>query len=146
MSTAPSLYCRGSAAFGGVPVFDEIDLRVAAGQWTCLLGSSGVGKSTILKLFAGLGDEADAYAARLTRANVKVELINYPGMIHGFMRAIGAVDVAQLAIDEAVVVLKRRRRSAALQPAIVELLTTNAKRTYANPATSKSALRVTILP
>ena len=59
VSTAPSLYCRGSAAFGGVPVFDEIDLRVAAGQWTCLLGSSGVGKSTILKLFAGLGDEVE---------------------------------------------------------------------------------------
>ena len=57
--------------------------------------------------FDPLKDEADAYAARLTRANVKVELINYPGMIHGFMRAIGAVDVAQLAIDEAAVVLKR---------------------------------------
>ena len=57
MSEAPSLYCRGSAAFGEVPVFDAIELKIAAGQWTCLLGSSGVGKSTILKLFAGLGDE-----------------------------------------------------------------------------------------
>ena len=57
MSAAPSLYCRGSATFGAAPVFDAIDLEIAAGQWTCLLGSSGVGKSTILKLFAGLGDE-----------------------------------------------------------------------------------------
>ena len=57
MSAAPSLYCRGSAAFGAVPVFDAIELKIAAGQWTCLLGSSGVGKSTILKLFAGLGDK-----------------------------------------------------------------------------------------
>ena len=57
MSAAPALYCRGSAAFGTAPLFDAIDLEIAAGQWTCLLGSSGVGKSTILKLFAGLGDE-----------------------------------------------------------------------------------------
>ena len=57
MSAAPALYCRGSAAFGIAPLFDAIDLEIAAGQWTCLLGSSGVGKSTILKLFAGLGDE-----------------------------------------------------------------------------------------
>ena len=57
MSAAPSLYCQGSAAFGAAPVFDAIELGIVAGQWTCLLGSSGVGKSTILKLFAGLGDE-----------------------------------------------------------------------------------------
>ena len=57
MSAAPSLYCRGTATFGAAPVFDAIDLGIAAGQWTCLLGSSGVGKSTVLKLFAGLGDE-----------------------------------------------------------------------------------------
>ncbi len=54
MTPAPSLYCRGSAAFGTDPLFDAIDFEVAAGQWTCLLGSSGVGKSTILKMFAGL--------------------------------------------------------------------------------------------
>ena len=56
VSAAPSLYCHGSAAFGAAPVFDAIELGIAAGQWTCLLGSSGVGKSTILKLFAGLGE------------------------------------------------------------------------------------------
>lgn len=54
MTPAPSLYCRGSAAFGADPLFEAISLEIAAGQWTCLLGSSGVGKSTILKLFAGL--------------------------------------------------------------------------------------------
>lgn len=57
MNPAPSLYCRGSAAFGAERVFDSIELEVAQGKWTCLLGSSGVGKSTILRLFAGIGDE-----------------------------------------------------------------------------------------
>ncbi len=40
-----------------MPVFEDIALRAEGGQWTCILGSSGVGKSTILKLFAGIGDE-----------------------------------------------------------------------------------------
>ena len=56
MSKAPTLFLKGSAAFDGIPVFDDITLEVAACKWTCLLGPSGVGKSTILKLFAGIGD------------------------------------------------------------------------------------------
>ncbi len=56
MNNAPSLFMRGSAAFGSEPVFSGIDLTIAAGQWTCLLGSSGVGKTTVLKLFAGLNE------------------------------------------------------------------------------------------
>lgn len=40
-----------------MPVFHSASLTVAAGKWTCLLGSSGVGKSTVLKLFAGLDQD-----------------------------------------------------------------------------------------
>ena len=54
---APALSLTGSASFGDEPVFQDIRLKVEAGQWTCLLGASGVGKSTILKIFAGLSDE-----------------------------------------------------------------------------------------
>ena len=56
MSSAPSLFLRGDAAFGSEPVFTGIELEIVAGRWTCLLGSSGVGKSTILKLLGGLGE------------------------------------------------------------------------------------------
>ncbi|MFY0597103.1 MAG: ABC transporter ATP-binding protein [Cognatishimia sp.] len=56
MTMAPALYMRGSAKIGDMPIFEALDLHVAAGQWTCLLGSSGVGKSTVLKLFAGLAE------------------------------------------------------------------------------------------
>ncbi|GAA6210014.1 ABC transporter ATP-binding protein [Cognatishimia sp. WU-CL00825] len=67
MTKAPALFMTGKASIGGVPVFAELSLKVAAGQWTCLLGSSGVGKSTVLKLFAGLGDHVEfvgEYGAR----------------------------------------------------------------------------------
>ena len=40
--------------FGGAPLFEALDLDLAAGSWTCLLGPSGVGKSSLLRLIAGL--------------------------------------------------------------------------------------------
>ena len=44
----------GSFSHGEQLLFDELDLSLEGGQWTCLLGPSGVGKSTILRLIAGL--------------------------------------------------------------------------------------------
>lgn len=59
MKQAPTLSLQGSASIGGTEVFSGLDLAVAAGRWTCLLGASGVGKSTVLKLFAGLDQDID---------------------------------------------------------------------------------------
>jgi len=36
------------------PLFENLSLVLPAGQWTCLLGASGVGKTTLLRLLAGL--------------------------------------------------------------------------------------------
>lgn len=54
---APALHLTGSASIAGAPIFSDLDLNLPAGEWTCLLGASGVGKSTVLKLFAGLSDD-----------------------------------------------------------------------------------------
>ena len=56
--------------------------------------------------FDPLKDEGASYAARLKEAKVKTELINYPGMIHGFIRAIRLIDEAQTAIDDGVTALR----------------------------------------
>ena len=54
MTVAPSITLNGTANIGGATLFSSLDLTLPAGKWTCLLGGSGVGKSTILRLIAGL--------------------------------------------------------------------------------------------
>lgn len=51
---APAITLKGSATYGAVPIFGPLTFNAPAGGWTCLLGSSGVGKSTLLRLLAGV--------------------------------------------------------------------------------------------
>lgn len=63
-ATAPSF--RVSAArlsYGGTRLFDGLDCEIAAGRITCLLGPSGVGKSSLLRLIAGLQHAAEGSVA-----------------------------------------------------------------------------------
>lgn len=54
MIEAPALELTGRAWIGDVPLFNDLRFLAEAGGWTCLLGPSGVGKSTVLRLLAGL--------------------------------------------------------------------------------------------
>ena len=60
------LEVRGLAkSFGpGAPLFESIDLAVAAGEWVAIAGESGSGKSTLLNIVAGL-DRPDRGEVRL---------------------------------------------------------------------------------
>ncbi|HEY0212035.1 MAG TPA: ATP-binding cassette domain-containing protein [Paenirhodobacter sp.] len=48
------LILSGSAWVGDVPLFAGLRLELPRARWTALLGPSGVGKTTILRLIAGL--------------------------------------------------------------------------------------------
>lgn len=45
---------NASLSYGDQRVFEDLNLTLKGGEWTCLLGGSGVGKTSLLRLTAGL--------------------------------------------------------------------------------------------
>lgn len=54
MTPPPAVAIEGEAFIGEARLFERLRLDMPAGVWTSLLGPSGVGKTTILRLIAGL--------------------------------------------------------------------------------------------
>ncbi len=59
MTPPPGIRFAGRAAHGDAQLFTGLDLTLEPGGWTCLLGVSGVGKTTILRMIAGLETGAE---------------------------------------------------------------------------------------
>jgi acetyl esterase len=54
-----------------------------------------------------LHDEGLAFARRLSGAGVRVDLVEYPALVHGFLRFSAAVPAARAALDDIVRLLRR---------------------------------------
>ena len=52
---------------GSPPVFEGINFEIERGEFVCIIGHSGCGKTTILNVLAGLEDATDGYAYMLGR-------------------------------------------------------------------------------
>ena len=65
----PALALEGKATIAGAPLFAPLLLELDAGKWTSLLGPSGVGKTTILRLIAGLDTGAQFFGTISTKNN-----------------------------------------------------------------------------
>jgi putative ABC transport system ATP-binding protein len=74
--------------YGETPVFDAVDLDVAAGEVVAVLGESGVGKSTLLNGIAGL-DRLDAGSVEL--AGVRVDRLDETALAHWRRANVGFV-------------------------------------------------------
>jgi len=58
-----------SLAYQNKLVFSNINLHIKAGKWTALLGTSGVGKSSLLRMIAGLAGENEVMTGSITVNN-----------------------------------------------------------------------------
>lgn len=56
---------------GGGPLFHDLEAEFAGGLFTCLLGSSGVGKSSLLRMIAGLPPRLGTASGSVTDLNGK---------------------------------------------------------------------------
>lgn len=57
--------------YGDQTLFDGLQLTLTQGKWTCLLGPSGVGKTTLLRLIAGLTKTDETLSAEITPTNIE---------------------------------------------------------------------------
>jgi sulfonate transport system ATP-binding protein len=89
---APAVQVRKlSKRFGPKVVLDEVDLDIARGEFVALLGASGTGKTTLLRILAGL-ELPDAGSARVPRARTIV--YQEPRLVPS-MRVLGNVMIGQ---------------------------------------------------
>lgn len=70
MNDPVSIQIKGSASIAGKRLFQSIALDLKAGQWSCLLGPSGVGKTTLLYLLADLAEHVD-FSGKITTSDGK---------------------------------------------------------------------------
>jgi NitT/TauT family transport system ATP-binding protein len=79
--TPPKLETRGLSKHYQIPVLQELELTVRDGEFLCLLGPNGCGKTTLLKILSGLekpdtgevlvdGERLDLMAAHLHKIGV----------------------------------------------------------------------------
>jgi len=98
--TPPALSLRGDLYQGDTPLIRALALDMPPGGWSCLLGPSGVGKSTLGRLVAGLAgpqrlagtlaaSDGAPLAGRVAMMAQEGQLLPWAGLVHNI--TIGAL-------------------------------------------------------
>ena len=77
---------------GGAPLYDGLHLRVAPGEVLALIGASGVGKTTILRIIGGM---ETGFAGSVTVGGVPALAAPVPGFVFQDARLLPWLTVAQ---------------------------------------------------
>lgn len=68
--TPPGLHLENSGlSYAGHTIFQDLSADLAGGSWTALLGPSGVGKTSLLRLIAGLPARSGVVSGSVTAAD-----------------------------------------------------------------------------
>lgn len=69
MITPDITISHASLSYANQLIFSDINLTISSGQWVALLGPSGIGKSSLLRLIAGLSSPQEQTQAHITASN-----------------------------------------------------------------------------
>ena len=82
-----------SLAFGGLVLFEHLDLMLLPNEWVSLLGCSGVGKSTLLRLIAGLDTQGKIQGNIIFHPNIRVSWLPQKDTLYPWLSIIDNVQL-----------------------------------------------------
>lgn len=82
-----------SLAFGEQVLFEHLDLTLLPNEWVSLLGCSGVGKSTLLRLIAGLDIQGKVQGNIISNPNIKVAWIPQKNTLYPWLSIVDNVQL-----------------------------------------------------
>ena len=96
LATAPGICIdHVSLALGEHSVFNDFNLTLKGGQWHAVLGRSGIGKSSLIKLLAGI-HKADSGSVRATDDQPMNQRLAYMSQDDGLLPWLSVIDNIQL--------------------------------------------------
>ena len=82
-----------SLAFGGQVLFEHLDLTLLPNEWVSLLGCSGVGKSTLLRLIVGLEIQGKIQGNIIFHPNIRVAWLPQKDTLYPWLSIIDNVQL-----------------------------------------------------
>jgi sulfonate transport system ATP-binding protein len=109
----PAVHVRGLRKhFGAMVVLDGVDLDVARGEFVALLGASGTGKTTLLRILAGL-ELPDPDGGEVLVPPVRTTVYQEPRLVPS-MRVVANVTIGQERTPERLAAAERALREVGL--------------------------------
>lgn len=88
------LTISGEGYINGKPLFSGLEMKLMRGDWTCLLGTSGVGKTSVLRAIAGLETKVK-FSGRFPDFSGKVAFMAQDDLLFPWLTAVENVCLGQ---------------------------------------------------
>ena len=85
-----------SLAFGGQVLFERLNLTLLPNEWVSLLGCSGVGKSTLLRLIAGLEAQGKVQSNIIFHPNIRVAWLPQKDTLYPWLSIVDNVQLENI--------------------------------------------------